>query len=151
MADEEVVLDGSAEPDGAKKKGPNDRAVPLAKTAEEVKSLVFKVTHKGFSPGSVVAYKGKEGLTDHLGASVVCTIRTIDEAECVIATTSLGEECKTITIKTETLIGDWKLSNERIPVKIDGWSCGWESSRWEWEALQLQAFLNHSFMHCLFE
>ena len=133
---EEGMLTGSAVDDEAKKKCPG---APLAQTAEQVKSIVFKATHKGFSPGSVVAFKLKERQSDDVGPGVICTIRTIGEEESELATATLGDECKTITVKTEKLIVDWRLSNERIPVKIDGWSCGWATRRWEWEGIQLQA------------
>ena len=119
-------------------------APKLPGSVQEAKSLVFMLQHKGFYVGSTVKMKRcalkdkeKEGVSIEI---LNFRIKAMGEDSMVLRPLLLGKDLPDVSTPTATFSTDYALTSFKLPTKIDGWSCGWETNKWMWEQVKAEVY-----------
>ena len=130
------VAEAAAAPSGQPSVAKRDNNKPsgtCATSTADFKSYVSVITLQGLGVGALVAGKDKKKR------EFPCVVQSLTEQEVVLAPACPGRTIPLETIDPETFMREFKPSNDRVAMKVEGWGHGLETRVWQMKFVESQA------------
>ena len=122
----------------------NVKRAAVAKSVAEFMSRVTEAAQKGFTVGTLVKPKNRSDA-----GHTAFQISSITEDTVEVKSVTVGMDVEVRKIVTAEFLTTWRVGNEKIPTKLDGWSFFGESMLWEWECIKAQVQYPQIVLHVL--
>ena len=102
-------------------------------SVEQYLSRVLDAKGKGLVIGALVTPKHKSKDAE---APTAWYIRSMTEETCNVESANLGKTVVKKEVATKELVLHWKLSSEKVPVMVSGYSSCHATEQWKWILLK---------------